>query len=97
MILGIYFRVDISDANAPFRLMKAGLVNKYLKKLPMDYELPNVMLTTYFVYYKENIKFVDITFRPRQGGVNSVNILKIIKVGWKALHDFYRLKKDMVR
>lgn len=95
MILRIYFRVSVPDANAPFRLMKAELVSKYIKRLPKEYDLPNVMLTAYFAYFKENIKFVSISFKPRQGGVNSLNIPKIAKIGWKALHDFYVLRKDM--
>ena len=96
-ILRIYFRVSIPDANAPFRLMKAELVSKYIKRLPAQYDLPNVMLTVYFAYFKENIRFVNISFRPRQGGVNSLNIPKIVKAGWKALHDFWLLRKDMMR
>lgn len=76
--------------------MKAALVAKYLKKLPLDYSLPNVMLTTYFAYFKENIQFIDITFQPRQGGANSINLIKIIKIGWKSLYDFYLLKKGLV-
>ncbi len=95
VILKCYFKVTISDANAPFRLMKAELVEKYLKKLPKDYGLPNVMLTTYFVYFKENIKFRNITFQPRQGGVNSINMKRIIRIGWKSLHDFHLLKKEL--
>lgn len=97
MLLRIYFKVSVPDANAPFRLMKAGLVAKYLTRLPDEYDLPNVMLTAYFAYFKENIRFVDISFKPRQGGVNSLNIPKIVKIGWKALHDFYLLRKDMFR
>lgn len=97
LILRIYFKVTVPDANAPFRLMKAKLVDKYLKKLPQDYNLPNVMLTTYFEYFKENIEYKSITFKPRQGGVNSINIPKIIKIGWVALHDFYVLKKEISR
>lgn len=97
MLLRIYFRVSVPDANAPFRLMKAELVGRYLKKLPDEYDLPNVMLTVYFAYFKKNIKFMTISFRPRQGGVNSLNIPKIVKIGWKALHDFHLLRKDMLR
>lgn len=95
VILYLYYRVSIQDANAPFRLMKSELVQKYLEKLPADYELPNIMLTTYFVYYKESVKFVNITFAARQNGVNSVNMKRIIKTGWRALSDFYRLRKKL--
>lgn len=97
MILRFFFKVSISDANAPFRLMKADLVNQYLQRLPKDYNLPNVMLTTYFVYFKEKVKFIDISFKPRQHGVNSINIPNIIKIGWKSLHDFHQLRKAMVK
>lgn len=96
-ILRLYFNVSIPDANAPFRLMKSDLVGKYLEKLPEDYPLPNVMLTTYFVRFQENVVFKSITFRPRQGGVNSVNLVKIVRIGWRVLYDFYTLKKGIGR
>ena len=77
------------------RLMKSGLVKKYIKKLPKNYNLPNIMMTTYFAYYHEKLCFREISFKPRQGGVNSINIKKIIKIGWNALRDFRKLKKQM--
>lgn len=95
LLLRMIFGVKVPDANAPFRLMKASLVKKYIKKLPRDYNLPNIMMTTYFAYYKEKINFYEISFRPRQGGTNSLNIKKIIKIGWNALGDFRKLKKEM--
>ena len=67
----------------------------YLYKLPSDYNIPNIMMTTYFVHYKEKVAFKKITFKPRQAGINSVNIPKIMKIGWKALGDFRKLKADM--
>ena len=60
-----------------------------------DYNLPNIMMTTWFVYYKESVDFKVISFQPRQAGVNSVNIPRIVKIGWHALGDFLRFKKDM--
>lgn len=94
LILKIIFKVNVPDANAPFRLMKSELVQKYIEKMPRDYNLPNVMFTTFFVFFKENIEFVKISFRPRQGGVNSINLKKIVKIGWKAMGDFYNLKRE---
>lgn len=95
LLLRIIFGVKVKDANAPFRLMKTGLVDKYINRLPKDYNLPNIMFTTYFSYYGEKLLFKEITFKPRQGGTNSINIKKIVKIGWKAMGDFFRLKKDM--
>ncbi len=90
-----YFGVKVPDANAPFRLMKAEKVKTYLSKLKPDYNLPNVMMTTYFVYYKDRVAFRKISFKPRTKGTNSINIKKIVKIGKNALKDFRRLKKDM--
>lgn len=94
-LLRLIFGVKVKDANAPFRLMRTSLVNKYINKLPKDFNIPNIMFTTYFVYHKEKVKFIPITFKPRQGGTNSINIKKIIKIGWKAVGDFRKLKKEI--
>jgi len=95
LLLRLYFGVQVPDANAPFRLMRVDIVKKYLYNLPSDYNLPNIMMTTYFSHYGEKISFRPITFKPRQGGVNSINIPKIVKIGWKALGDFRTFKKGM--
>ena len=95
MLLRLYFGVNVPDANAPFRLMKADTVRKYLYRMPKEYNLPNIMMTTYFVYYKENVNFKEISFKPRQAGVNSINIPRIVKIGWNALGDFKKFKKEM--
>lgn len=95
IILRLTFGVKIPDSNAPYRLMKKDLVKKYIDKMPEDFNLPNVMFTTYFAYFKENIKFIDITFKPRQGGVNSINVRKIFKIGWTAVGDFRKLKANI--
>lgn len=94
-LLRIIFGVKVPDANAPFRLVKAELVQKYIDKLPQDFNIPNIMFTTYFVYHKEKVIFSRIAFKPRQGGTNSMNIKKIIKIGRKAVGDFYKLRKDI--
>lgn len=95
ILLRLYFGVKVPDANAPFRLMKAELVGKYIGRLPENYHIPNIMFTTWFSYYKENIKFCEITFQPRQGGKNSVNMKKIISTGLQAVREFRTFKKQM--
>ena len=94
-LLKMYFKVRVPDANAPFRLMNANVLKTYLYRLPADYNLPNIMITTYFSFYKEKMLFKEISFKPRQAGVNSINIRKIFKIGWKALGDFRNFKKEM--
>lgn len=97
ILLRLIFGVKVSDANAPFRLMRTDVLSEFLPRLPKDFNIPNIMLTTYFVYYRKRVKFIEISFKPRQGGVNSLNIKKIIKIGWNAIGDFYRLRRDMHR
>lgn len=94
-LLKMYFGVKVPDANAPFRLMKSDMVKKYVGRFEEDYNLPNIMLTTYFSFYKEKLIFKEVSFKPRQGGVNSINIPKIVKIGWNALKDFRKFKKGM--
>ena len=96
LLLRIYFGVKIPDANAPFRLMRADIVNKYINRMPDDYNIPNIMFTTYFKYYDEKMLFKEISFRPRQAGNNSINIPRIMEIGWKALGDFRRFKQEMM-
>lgn len=95
LLLRLYFGVKVPDANAPFRLMKAEIVKKYLYKMPSDYNLPNIMMVTYFSYYRESMMFKNISFKPRTGGMSSINISNIVKIGWKALSDFAKFKHEM--
>ncbi len=95
LLLRMVFGVKVRDANAPFRLMKAELVRRYIDRLPSNYNLPNIIMTTFFAYYHENIAFREISFKPRQGGKNSINIKKIVRIGIRALKDFRSFKKEM--
>ena len=94
-LVRIYFKIKVPDANAPFRLMKSSIVKKYIDVFKEDYNIPNIILTSYFVYNEEKYVFKEITFKPRQAGANSINLKKIIKIGWKALSDFRFFRKDM--
>jgi len=94
-LLSIIFRVHVKDANAPFRLMKCEMLAKYIDRFEADYNLPNIMLVVFFSFYKENIRFKEISFKPRTKGTNSINIKKIIKIGIKAVGDFNNFKKTL--
>ncbi len=96
-LVWMYFGVKVPDANAPFRLLKVDTVKKYLYRMREDYNLPNIMMTTWFAYYGEKIVFKEVSFKPRQAGVNSINIPKIVKIGWQALKDFKKFKQEMKR
>lgn len=95
LLLKLYFGVKVPDANAPFRLMKAETLEKYLSRIPEDYNIPNIMITTYYVYYQEKYAFRQISFQARAAGENSINIPKIVGIGKNALKDFYKFRKEM--
>ena len=95
MVLFLIFGIRVTDANTPYRLMPKKLLQKYIVKEPENFNLSNVSLTVLFLRGKENVKFIPITFRPRQGGVNSINLKKITKIGIQAVKDFRTIKKNL--
>lgn len=95
MVLFLIFGIRVTDANTPYRLMPKKLLQKYIVKVPENFNLSNVMLTVLFLRGKENVQFIPITFRPRQGGVNSINLKKITKIGIRAVKDFRTIKKNL--
>lgn len=88
LIVWLMFHVWVKDANTPFRLLKVDKLKLILDVIPHDYNLANVAVSAIAVRWKYNIGWYPITFRPRQGGVNSINMKRIFKIGVKALKDF---------
>lgn len=95
LVLRMIFHLKITDANTPYRLMKRDILQKHIQQVPEKFNLSNVMLTVLFLDSKEKVTFIPITFRPRQGGVNSINLKKITKIGIQAVKDFRVIKRQM--
>lgn len=95
LVLFAVFHTWIKDANTPYRLMRAAQLNKVLHDIPENFNLSNVLMTV--IYKKRNlgVYYIPITFRPRQGGKNSLNMKRIAKMGWKAWKDFLALRKTI--
>ncbi len=94
-VLRIIFGVKVPDANTPFRLMQTERLKEVLKYIPKDFFLTNVAISAVAVKKSEKITFMPITFRTRQGGINSINIKKIIKIGIKALKELSNINKKV--
>lgn len=94
-VVWLLFHVWVKDANTPFRLLKADKLKPILDIIPEDYNLTNVAVSAIAVRRNYNIGWYPITFRPRQGGVNSINLKRIFKIGIKALHDFKTINKNI--
>ncbi|MBR4690279.1 MAG: glycosyltransferase family 2 protein [Bacteroidales bacterium] len=93
LVVRIMFGVWVKDANTPFRLMKTERLCNIVKYIPQGFFLVNVAVSTIAVKKKERVAWYPITFRPRQGGVNSINMKRIVKIGCKALSDFRKINK----
>jgi len=93
LIVWLMFKVWVTDANTPFRLMHKDKLQAIMNIIPEDYFLCNVAISAIAKKWKYNVKFYPITFKPRQGGVNSINFKRIIKIGLKALFNFRAINK----
>ncbi|MCR5420503.1 MAG: glycosyltransferase family 2 protein [Lachnospiraceae bacterium] len=94
-VIRICFHIDVTDANTPFRLMRAKVLKEEIVLIPKDFFLANVLITVLFTKHLRKVKYIPITFRPRQGGVNSINIRRIFKIGRQSLKDFKELNKKI--
>lgn len=94
-VIWLCFHVGIKDANTPFRLMKASVLKEQLKLVPENFNLSNVMISVIYAKKQLKVKYMPVTFRPRQGGVNSINMKRIIRIGRQALSDFRRINKSL--
>ncbi|MCR5329911.1 MAG: glycosyltransferase family 2 protein [Lachnospiraceae bacterium] len=95
LVCRICFGVTLTDANTPFRLMKAEGLKENLKYVPKDFNLSNVILSVIYAKRKQSVKYIPITFRPRQGGVNSINLKRIFRIGKQALKDFKTINNQI--
>ncbi len=87
-VLRVMFGVWVPDANTPFRLMKSETLAKCLTVMPREYNLPNVIISVIGVKKRKKILYIPITFQQRQGGVNSINLKSITRIGFQAVKDF---------
>lgn len=94
-VVWLMFHEWITDANTPFRLMQKDKLKAIMDVIPQDYFLCNVAITAIAKKWNYNMKFYEITFKPRQGGINSINLKRIIKIGWKALGDFKKINNEL--
>ena len=97
VILWMIFRVSITDSNTPYRLMRASSLKEFIGLIPEEYNLTNVIVSVLFYRNESRVKFLPITFRPRQGGINSINISRIFKIGVQGIKGFVEINKELTK
>ncbi|MDR1741969.1 MAG: glycosyltransferase family 2 protein [Synergistaceae bacterium] len=93
VVIRLLFGVSIPDANLAYRLMRASALREALAIIPPDFYLANVLVSIVFAKKRKRVKSIPVTVRPRQGGVNSVFAPQIVKIGFRAIADFWKLRK----
>lgn len=91
----LLFHVWVKDANTPFRLMRSDKLQSIMNVIPQDYFLCNVAISAIAVKWKYKIGWYPITFKPRHGGVNSINMKRIFKIGFHSLSDFRTINRKL--
>ncbi len=97
LVVYICFRIYILDSNTPYRLMSASTLKDNLKFIPDDFFLSNVAISAIYKKRRQKVHFIPISFRPRQGGTNSIDLLKIIKVGLSSIRSFIVINDKVER
>lgn len=95
LVIYLCFGVRVVDANTPFRLMQAEALRENIVLVPEDFFLTNVLISVIYTKKKLSVKYLPITFRPRQGGTNSINMKRIWRIGKQAVRDFMSLRKEL--
>lgn len=90
-------RIWLPDANAPFRLLRASALAACLEQISPTCPLTNVWLSILLAAGGFPGRFYPISFRPRQGGVNSLNLRRIAPIGLQAAKDLWALGHTLNR
>lgn len=91
------FGVWVKDANSPYRLMRCSQLREVLRKVPKNFFLANVLITVIYTKKNMGVHYYPITFLPRQGGKNSLDMKALVKTGWRAIGQFMALRRRIVR
>lgn len=92
------------DVNTPYRLIGRDALATALQYIPENFNLTNVAMTGIFGCMSKGkckgqkeirMRFVPISFRPRQGGKNSINLFKIVKIGMRALRELRSIRHNL--
>lgn len=95
LVVHICFGVFVLDANTPYRLMTAQSLKENITYIPDDFFLTNVALSAIYKKRRQKVHFIPISFRARQGGKNSINLVKIAKVGLSSFKSLSDINKKL--
>lgn len=95
VVVRCMFKVDLPDTNSPYRLMTASSLAQNIRFIPPAFNLSNVILAVVYAKRNQHIDFRPISFKPRQGGKNSISLPRIVGIGKNALFDFRAINENI--
>lgn len=95
LVAWLTFGVNLPDANAPFRLMRASAISPMLDIIPSDFFLTNVAVAAIGVKRGVSCRWMPVSFRQRTRGVSSINLRRIAGIGIKAIRDFRSINRRL--
>ena len=91
----LVFGVSVTDANTPFRLIRHDALKTCLEHIPEGFFLTNALMSVLLARYQLPVRYIPITFHPRQAGKNSIRLSKIFPIGWRALREFWQVRRSL--
>lgn len=85
----------IVDSNTPFRLMKSDVLMHAMQTIGQPYDFTNILLTGVLTCQHEHIEFIETSFKPREIGVNSVNMKNMSAKGLDAIKEMLAIRRKM--
>lgn len=92
-LLGWLFEVSIDDANVPYRLMSAALLDRYLRQLPRGVFAPNVLLSVLAAREGVLAPPVEVEHRGRSTGQQSIRGWKTAGIAWRCLREYWGFRR----
>jgi glycosyltransferase involved in cell wall biosynthesis len=82
----------VVDPNVPYRLMRADVLRQTLPRIPATLDLQNILLAL-ALKKDRTVRWlvVPIHFRARATGASTINLRRIVAMGWEMLTDLKRI------
>jgi len=91
LVVFVTLRVNTKDSNTPFRLIKAHVLQEFLNFCPKDFQICNALMSGWLVKNKKRVAWFPVHFYARRGGEQSINMRKIVKLGFETFLRFLKI------
>lgn len=95
--LKLSFKVNIYDANVPFKLIKSSLWHKVKKYIPADSLAPSLFLAVAAKKLGYKMQEIEVRHYPRQKGRSSLGGIKLIRFCFRAYRELLSFRTALFK